>query len=91
MDNRDETGVSRGGAERYKQKFNIIRKNHDRLVLMGEKTASFIVNNNTPLSQTLKRVLQHIKTPFSDRGLPVEDTIREEVTQSLQEKVKQRK
>lgn len=89
MDYRDETGVSRGGAERYKQKINVIRKNHDRLVLMGKKTQSFIADNNTPLSQTLNRVLQHIKTPFSDRGLPVEDEIRKEVSTSLKEKLKQ--
>jgi len=91
MGNRDETGVSRGGAERYKQKMTVIRKNHDRLIEMGERADCFIVNNNTSLSQTLHRVLQHIKTPFSDRGLPVKDSFRDEVKESLKKKVEQLK
>lgn len=87
MDTRDETGVSRGGADRYKQKMSVIRNNHDRMLSMGEKASCFIADNSATLSQTLDRTLRHIKTPYSDRGLPITDSIRDEVHDALKEKV----
>ena len=47
---RNETGVSRGGAKRYRQKIKIIRNNHDQLVSMGNKSSAFVVDNSDTLS-----------------------------------------
>ncbi len=80
---RNETGVSRGGAKRYRQKIKIIRNNHDQLVSMGNESSAFVVDNSDTLLSTLDAVLQHIKTPYGDRGIPTNDPLRDKACQSL--------
>jgi 2-phosphoglycerate kinase len=80
---RNETGVSRGGAKRYRQKIKVIRNNHDQLVSMGNKSSAFVVDNSHTLSTALDAVLQHIKTPYGDRGIPTTDPLRDKACQSL--------
>jgi 2-phosphoglycerate kinase len=90
MDKRDETGVSRGGAERYKKKFSVIRNNHDRLVEMGKLFGCFIIDNGGVLQDTLQSLLQYINTPFSHRGSSIEDDIRDGVLITLKQQIKKK-
>ncbi|MEJ2321992.1 MAG: hypothetical protein P8Z31_06530 [Gammaproteobacteria bacterium] len=83
---RDETGVERGGADRYKERFRAIRNNHDRLVQMGERADVLVVDNSGDLDIALSDVLQRVSDPFADRGLPVEDEVRERIWNSLHER-----
>ncbi|MDX1345133.1 MAG: hypothetical protein R3179_04470 [Sedimenticolaceae bacterium] len=83
---RDETGVERGGADRYRERFRAIRNNHDRLVQMGERAGVLVVDNSGDLDQALSEVLERVRDPFADRGLPVEDEVRERTWNSLHER-----
>jgi 2-phosphoglycerate kinase len=83
---RDETGVERGGADRYKERFRAIRNNHDRLVQMGERAGVLVVDNSGDLKVALDGVLERVRDPFADRGLPVDDEVRERTWNSLHER-----
>jgi len=83
---RDETGVERGGADRYKERFRAIRNNHDRLVQMGERAGVLVVDNSGDLDLALSDVLERVRDPFADRGLPVDDEVRERTWNSLHER-----
>ena len=83
---RDETGVERGGADRYKERFRAIRNNHDRLVQMGERAGVLVVDNSGDLEIALEDVLGRVRDPFADRGLPVDDEVRERTWNSLHER-----
>ena len=83
---RDETGVERGGADRYKERFRPIRNNHDRLVQMGERAGVLVVDNSGDLDIALEHVLERVRDPFADRGLPVDDEVRERIWNSLHER-----
>jgi 2-phosphoglycerate kinase len=83
---RDETGVERGGADRYKERFRAIRNNHDRLVQMGERAGVLVVDNSGDLGLALSEVLERVRDPFADRGLPVDDEVRERTWNNLHER-----
>jgi len=83
---RSETGVERGGAERYRDQFSAIRRNHDRLVEMAEKTDTHIVDNSDSIDKVFMSVLDRVKNPLADRGLYVEDKVREKVRHHLHER-----
>lgn len=83
---RDETGVERGGADRYKERFTAIRNNHDRLVQMGERAEILVVDNSGDINIALNEVFERIVDPFADRGLPVEDETRERVWNRLHDR-----
>jgi len=83
---RSETGVERGGAERYRDQFSAIRRNHDRLVDMAERTDSLTVDNSGSINKIFKTVLQRFNNPIADRGLYVDDKIREKVYHRLHER-----
>lgn len=83
---RSETGVERGGSERYREQFSIIRRNHDRLVDMAETAGSLVIDNSGDIGLALEQVLQRVADPYADRGLPVEDPVRDRVQRSLQER-----
>jgi 2-phosphoglycerate kinase len=83
---RDETGVERGGADRYKERFRAIRNNHDRLVQMGERANVLVVDNSGDLDLALSQVLERVRDPFADRGLPVDDEVRERTWNNLHER-----
>ena len=87
MGTRNETGVERGGSERYRQKFESIRNNHDRLIEIGNTANALLVNNENNLSDTLEESLNRVKDPFADRGLPIKDPIREKTEKLLQERI----
>jgi len=87
MGTRNETGVKRGGSERYRQKFESIRNNHDRLIKIGHAANALLVDNKNNLSETLEKTLDRVKDPFADRGLPVNDPIREKTRKLLQERI----
>lgn len=83
---RNETGISRGGAKRYRQKIKTIRNNHDQLVVMGEQSGAFILDNSGTLSHALDEVLHHIKTPYCDRGIEIHDPLREAACQRIKQR-----
>jgi 2-phosphoglycerate kinase len=83
---RDETGVERGGADRYKERFRAIRNNHDRLVQMGERAGVLVVDNSGDLDLALSDVFERVRDPFADRGLPVDDEVRERTWNNLHER-----
>ena len=83
---RSETGIERGGADRYRENFSAIRRNHDRLLEMAERSDSFTIDNSGHLETPLARVVQRVADPFADRGLPVADAIRQKVRSQLQER-----
>jgi 2-phosphoglycerate kinase len=83
---RDETGVERGGADRYKERFRAIRNNHDRLVQMGGRADVLVVDNSGDIDIALSEVLYRVSDPFADRGLPVEDEMRDNIWNSLHER-----
>ncbi|PCI07317.1 MAG: hypothetical protein COB77_05010, partial [Gammaproteobacteria bacterium] len=83
---RSETGVERGGAERYRNKFSAIRHNHDRLVAMADKTGTLIVDNTGSINKIFDRVLERVNNPLADRGLHVEDDIRDQIQCCLDER-----
>ena len=83
---RSETGVERGGAERYRDQFSAIRRNHDRLVEMAEKAGSLTVDNSGSINEIFMTVLERFNNPIADRGLYVDDKIREKVYHRLHER-----
>ncbi|MBL4712820.1 MAG: hypothetical protein JKX75_10080 [Gammaproteobacteria bacterium] len=83
---RSETGVERGGADRYRDQFSAIRHNHDRLVELAEKTSTLIVDNTGFINQIFDRVLHRVNNPIADRGLHVEDEIRDQIQRCLDER-----
>ncbi len=83
---RSETGVERGGAERYRDQFSAIRRNHDRLVEMAEKTRTLTVDNSGSISKIFDSVLERVNNPIADRGLYVDDEIRDKVQHRLHER-----
>jgi len=83
---RSETGVERGGAERYRDQFSAIRRNHDRLVEMAEKTDTLTVDNSGSINKIFKTVLERFNNPVADRGLYVEDKMRDTVYHRLHER-----
>lgn len=83
---RDETGVERGGADRYKERFMAIRNNHDRLVQMGERADVLVVDNSGDLDVAMSEVLYRVSDPFADRGLPIEDEARDRVWNNLHDR-----
>ncbi|HID80866.1 MAG TPA: hypothetical protein EYH06_11685 [Chromatiales bacterium] len=83
---RSETGVERGGADRYREMFSAIRNNHDRLVEMAQRTDSFTIDNSGQLESAMKNVIQRVSDPFADRGLLADDKIRDKIKSQLQER-----
>lgn len=83
---RSETGVERGGAERYRDQFSAIRHNHDRLVEMAHKTDTLTVDNSRSINKAFKAVLKRVNNPIADRGLHVDDKIRDKVYHRLHER-----
>ena len=83
---RSETGVERGGAERYRNQFSAIRRNHDRLVEMAERTGTLTVDNSGSINKIFDSVLERFNNPIADRGLFVDDKIRDKVNHRLHER-----
>ncbi len=83
---RGETGVERGGAGRYQQQFATIRANHDRLLEMARLADVLVVENAGDLPAVLNQVQQRVADAYADRGLAIEDPLREQVAASLQER-----
>lgn len=83
---RSETGVERGGADRYREKFSAIRHNHDRLVEMAQRTDSLTIDNSGQRESAMTNVVQRVSDPFADRGLLVDDKIRDKTKSLLQER-----
>ena len=83
---RSETGVARGGSERYQKKFSAIRRNHDRLVEMARRAGQLIIDNSNELQSALDKAVKRVSDPFADRGLPLRDSVREQVQKDLQER-----
>lgn len=83
---RDETGVERGGSERYRSDFDVIRQNHDRLVEMAQTTDSLVVDNGGLPERVINRVLDRVVDPYADRGLPVKDKYRKRAKKALKQR-----
>lgn len=83
---RDETGVERGGSEKYRQQFDVIRQNHDRLVEMAKRTNSLVVDNSGSAERVIRLVQDRVADPFADRGLPVKDKYRKKAKKKLKER-----
>ena len=83
---RDETGVERGGSERYRSDFDVIRQNHDRLVEMAQRTDSLVVDNGGLPERVINRVLDRVIDPYADRGLPVKDKYRKRARKALKQR-----
>ena len=83
---RSETGVERGGADRYRDQFSAIRQNHDRLVEMAERTNTLIVDNSGSIDEIFSQVLERVSNPLADRGLYVDDRVRDQVQHQLHER-----
>ncbi len=83
---RSETGVERGGAERYRDQFTAIRRNHDRLVEMAMKTHTLTVDNSDAIEKVFQTVLDRVNNPIADRGLYIDDEVREKVRHRLHER-----
>jgi len=83
---RSETGVERGGAERYREQFTAIRRNHDRLVEMAMKTHTLTVDNSDAIEKVFQTVLDRVNNPIADRGLYIDDEVREKVRHRLHER-----
>lgn len=83
---RNETGVERGGADRYREKFSAIRHTHDRLVEMAKRTDSFIIDNSAQLESAMINIVQRVSDPYANRGLFVIDSYRDKIKHSLQER-----
>lgn len=83
---RSEAGVDRGGAERYQQKIQTIRSIHNRLDTMGKRANVYTIDNGNSLHEILVEVLKHIKNPYSNRGLPVQDSYRDSSQKNLNQR-----
>ncbi len=83
---RDETGVERGGSEKYRQQFDVIRQNHDRLVEMAKRTHSLVIDNSGTAERVIRLVHDRVADPFADRGLPVKDKYRKKAKKKLQKR-----
>ncbi|MGA1794202.1 MAG: hypothetical protein ACMUHM_09640, partial [Thermoplasmatota archaeon] len=74
---RDKAGVSRGGSERYRERFRTIRSIHDRLSEVARMGGAFRLNNGGDLKGTLELATDHVMGPFADKGLTVPDELRD--------------
>ncbi len=83
---RSETGVERGGSERYQRQFSAIRSNHDRLVTMGRRAGKLVIDNSGDIQAALDKAIKRVADPFAERGLRIEDSIRDQVEKDLQER-----
>lgn len=80
---RDEKGLSRGGALRYRKHIRTIRNCQARLREMGEKTHSIVVDNSAAIEEALSTIMRRVNDPIADRGLPVADAIRDAVQMDI--------
>lgn len=83
---RGETGVQRGGSQRYQQRFTAIRHNHDHLVTMGRRARTLIIDNSGKLDDAIHRAVKRVADPFAERGLKLDDALRDQVEKDLQER-----
>ncbi|MFW3145843.1 MAG: hypothetical protein ACMUIE_03425, partial [Thermoplasmatota archaeon] len=74
---RERAGVSRGGAQRYRSKFESIRRIHDQISRMAMLTGTLKLDNTGSLDETLSFASDHVISPFADKGLMVEDQYRD--------------
>lgn len=86
---RDEKGLSRGGALRYRKHIKTIRNCQARLREMGEKTHSIVVDNSTAIEEALSTIMRRVIDPIADRGLPVADAIRDAVQMDIEKRESQ--
>jgi 2-phosphoglycerate kinase len=86
---RDDKGLSRGGALRYRKHIRTIRNCQARLLEMGEKTHSIIVDNSASIEETLNTIMRRVNDPIADRGLPVADAIRDAVQMDIEKRESQ--
>lgn len=86
---RDDKGLSRGGALRYRKHIRTIRNCQARLLEMGEKTHSIIVDNSANIVEALNSIMRRVNDPIADRGLPVADAIRDAVQMDIEKRESQ--
>jgi 2-phosphoglycerate kinase len=86
---RDLAGVDRGGAERYRKRFDEIRLIHDRLETLGRRTGCTVVDNTYGLGETAELALDRIENFYAARGLPISDPDRERVRADIEERRRQ--
>ncbi|MDD5617616.1 MAG: 2,3-bisphosphoglycerate-independent phosphoglycerate mutase, partial [Candidatus Omnitrophica bacterium] len=79
---------ARGGAGRYQVKFITIRQIHDRLVEMAGLTETLVIDNLHSQAESIKTALERVSDPYADRGLPVEDPIRDKVKSDFMQGIK---
>ncbi len=83
---RSETGVQRGGSKRYQQRFAAIRHNHDHLVTMAHRAGKLVIDNSSNLDDAVEQAIRRVADPFAERGLRIDDPIRDQVEKDLQER-----
>ncbi len=83
---RGETGVQRGGSQRYQQHFAAIRHNHDHLVTMGRRARKLVIDNSDNLDEAINQAVKRVADPFAERGLKIDDPLRDQVEKDLQER-----
>ncbi len=83
---RGETGVQRGGSQRYQQHFAAIRHNHDHLVTMGRRARKLLIDNSGNLDEAIGQAVKRVADPFAERGLKIDDPLRDQVEKDLQER-----
>jgi 2-phosphoglycerate kinase len=81
---RDRAGVDRGGAERYRQRFDEIRLIHDLLERLGHQAGCTVVDNTHGLGETAELALDRIENFYAARGLPISDPDRERVSADIE-------
>lgn len=86
---RDDKGLSRGGALRYRKHIKTIRNCQARLREMGEKTHSIVVDNSAAIDEALSTIIRRVNDPIADRGLPVADAIRDAVQMDIEKRESQ--
>lgn len=80
--------TQRGGLKKYLESgaFNTTREIHDQLVKMANMTDSAVVDNSENINRTLYLMSQKISGPYADRGLGVEDIIRDNVVKNIEKR-----
>jgi 2-phosphoglycerate kinase len=81
---RDRSGVDRGGAERYRKRFDEIRLIHDLLERLGHQAGCTVVDNTHGLGETAELTLDRIENFYAARGLPISDPDRERVSADIE-------
>ncbi|MCA1994213.1 MAG: hypothetical protein LDL41_19530 [Coleofasciculus sp. S288] len=70
-------------AKRYQAHFEMIRRIHDRITLLGLKHELTIVENRGPIEQAIHLATERIKGPLTSQFIEVHDPIRDQINELL--------